>query len=109
MGKPGEFVCLGSLTPMFIVRSSADNVQQEKLSMSIDLPLDQMTLADKLETMERLWANISITPAAVPSPAWHQNVLTERKRLVAEGKVKFLDWDTAISQLRDELRANPPS
>ncbi|MCE9544832.1 MAG: addiction module protein [Planctomycetia bacterium] len=77
--------------------------------MSIELPLDQMTLADKLEAMERLWADISTVPAAVPSPAWHRDILAERKRLAAEGKVKFLDWDTAISQLRDELRANSPS
>jgi len=27
--------------------------------MSIDLPLDRMTLADKLEAMERLWADIA--------------------------------------------------
>jgi hypothetical protein len=77
--------------------------------MSIDLPLDRMTLADKLETMERLWADISKTPAAVPSPAWHKDILDERRRLVAEGKLSFLDWDTAISQLRDELRGNSPS
>jgi len=77
--------------------------------MSIELPLDQMTLADKLETMERLWADLSSAPAAVPSPAWHRDILAQRKRLVAEGKVTFLDWDTAILQLRDELRANPPS
>ena len=77
--------------------------------MSIELPLDQMTLADKLETMERLWTDISKTPATIPSPDWHRNILAERKRLVAEGKVKFLDWDTAISELRDELRAKSSS
>lgn len=77
--------------------------------MSIELPLDQMTLADKLETMELLWADISKTSAAIPSPDWHRDILAERKRLAAEGKLKFLDWDRAISELRDELRANSPS
>jgi len=77
--------------------------------MSIDLPLDRMTLADKLETMEQLWADISKTPAAVPSPAWHKTILDERRQLAAEGKLTFLDWETAISQLREELRGNPAS
>ena len=31
--------------------------------MSFDLPLDNMTLADKLEAMEVLWADISRKPA----------------------------------------------
>jgi len=74
--------------------------------MSIELPLDQMTLAEKLETMELLWADISKKPDDLPSPNWHQEILAERKRLVAEGKLKFLDWETAIAELREELRAD---
>ena len=74
--------------------------------MSIDLPLEKMTLADKLEAMELLWADISRQPADLPSPAWHQDVLDERRRLVAEGKLKFLDWDTAMTELREELRGD---
>ncbi len=75
--------------------------------MSINLPLDNMTLADKLEAMETLWADISRRPADLPSPDWHKDILNERRRLVAEGKLKFLDWDTAIADLRKELRGTP--
>jgi hypothetical protein len=74
--------------------------------MSIELPLDNMTLVDKLEAMEALWADISRKPADLPSPSWHKDILDERRQLVAKGKLKFLDWDTAIADLRDELRAN---
>lgn len=74
--------------------------------MSIDLPLEKMTFAEKLETMELLWANISRHPSDLPSPAWHRDVLEERRRLVAAGKLKFLDWDTAIAELREELRGD---
>ena len=74
--------------------------------MSIDIPLEKMTLADKLEAMEVLWADISKQPADLPSPGWHKNVLDERRRLVAEGKLKFIDWDTAIADLRRELRGD---
>jgi hypothetical protein len=71
--------------------------------MSIDLPLDNMTLVEKLEAMEVLWADISRKPADLPSPSWHKDILDERRQLVAEGKLKFLDWDTALADLRKEL------
>ena len=74
--------------------------------MSIDLPLSKMTLADKLEVMELLWADISRQPAELPSPAWHREILDERRRLVAEGKLRFLDWETALTELREELRGD---
>ena len=74
--------------------------------MSIDIPLEKMTLADKLEAMELLWADISRQPADLPSPSWHKDILDERRRLVAEGTLKFIDWDTAIADLRRELRGD---
>lgn len=77
--------------------------------MSVDLPLEKMALADKLEAMELLWADISRQPADLPSPIWHRDVLDERRRLVAEGKLKFLDWDTAIAKLREELHGDSPA
>jgi len=75
--------------------------------MPVVLPLETMTLAEKLEAMELLWADLSRQPAALPSPQWHREVLQERRRRVAEGTLKFLDWDTAIADLREELRGNP--
>lgn len=74
--------------------------------MSIELPLGTMTLAEKLEAMELLWADLSKEPAELPSPSWHRDVLNERRSLVAEGKLKFLDWDRAIAELREELRGD---
>lgn len=77
--------------------------------MSIDLPLDKMTLADKLATMEAIWADLSKRPDDLPSPEWHKEILEERRRLVAEGKLRFIEWDIAIADLRKELRGNSVS
>ena len=63
--------------------------------MSINLPLENKTLADRLGAMEALWAGISRIPADLPSPDWHKDILDERRRLVAVGKSKFLDWDSS--------------
>ncbi len=74
--------------------------------MSIELPLEKMTLADKLESMELLWADLARRPTDLPSPTWHKEVLEERRQLVTAGKLKFLDWDAAIADLREEVRGN---
>ena len=55
--------------------------------MTIQLPLDQMTLADKLQIMEVLWEDLSRKPNELPSPSWHRDVLRERKQLADAGQV----------------------
>lgn len=77
--------------------------------MHIELPLDKMSLSDKLEVMEALWESLSSSPQNLPSPEWHRNILLERKNLAEEKKLQFNDWDTAFKQLKDELRedSNP--
>jgi len=61
-----------------------------------------MSTPDKLRLMEDLWADLSCNE--VSSPAWHGDVLAERDRLMESGEEKFVDWDAAKQQLRDELR-----
>ena len=70
--------------------------------MSATIDLQQMSTPDKLRLMEDLWADLSCNE--VSSPAWHGDVLAERDRLMESGEEKFVDWDAAKQQLRDELR-----
>ncbi len=77
--------------------------------MSVQLPLDQMTLAEKLQVMETLWDDLSRRPEDLPSPDWHRELLQERKRLADEGRLKFLDWQTAFTELRNEVRGDSHS
>ncbi len=71
--------------------------------MDITLPLDQMTTTEKLRAMEALWADLSRDEEAVPSPAWHEDVLRDREERVKSGQEAFVDWDVAKKQLRDRL------
>ena len=43
------------------------------------LALSEMTLRDKLATTEALWEDLSRTPEAIESPAWHKEVLEQRQ------------------------------
>jgi hypothetical protein len=66
----------------------------------ISIPLDKMSLAEKLEAMEALWADLSRTPADVPVPQWHRDVLKAR----LESPATWLDWEQVKASLRDMAR-----
>lgn len=72
--------------------------------MSIRLPLDEMTVREKLAVMESLWEDLSRSPKDIESPEWHGRVLEERRRRVDEGTARFVDWETAKADIRDKLR-----
>jgi hypothetical protein len=59
------------------------------------LPLDQMTVAEKLQLMEVLWEDLSKNPDDVPSPEWHKDVLNECRRKAESGEEQFIDWEKA--------------
>ena len=71
--------------------------------MSIDLPLEKMTVDEKLDAMEAIWADLSRTPEQVPMPDWHKEELDRRRaRADAEPGV-FQDWEEAKREIRDQV------
>ena len=62
--------------------------------------IEQMTLAERLQTMELLWKAISNFPEQVASPAWHREVLAERKAKIKRGEAKFLSIDQVKKRLQ---------
>lgn len=72
--------------------------------MDAVLPLDKMTVEEKLRAMEVLWADLSRNADGFESPAWHADVLRERDQRIAEGKEPSADWDEAKRRLRQRLQ-----
>ena len=68
--------------------------------MSTNLPLDQMTVAEKLEAMEAIWESLCRNPVNVSSPEWHGEVLAERRRRLASGETTLSDWNEAKKRLQ---------
>lgn len=69
--------------------------------MSVEISLNKLTTAEKLELMERLWVDLSRHPHDVPSPAWHHTVLDERREAVRQGRTTFVAWEEARQRLLD--------
>ena len=100
----GQPIWLGRIR--FIHLQSGEQRIGGALTMTVDLPLAQMTVADKLLAMELLWADLSKDPAQVLSPAWHGDVLRSRREQVLQGEARFQGWDAAMDELRAELRGH---
>ena len=62
--------------------------------------IEQMSLEERLQTLELLWASLARTPDAVPSPDWHGEVLATRLAKVGRGEGEFL----SIPQLKQRLQ-----
>ena len=62
-----------------------------------------MTLQEKLAAMESLWEDLARSRESVESPTWHKDTLDERRRRIAEGKSRFIDWETTKAEIRKKL------
>jgi hypothetical protein len=71
--------------------------------MSASLPLNEMTVPEKLRIMEALWEDLSRNSDALVSPEWHESVLKEREERIASGQAEFVDWEKAKAEIRQRL------
>jgi len=69
--------------------------------MSVELPLDTMTVAEKLRLLEAIWDNLCRETGDVQSPDWHREVLEERRRRLESGQSTISTWTDAKARLRD--------
>ncbi len=69
--------------------------------MDVTLPLDQMTIAEKLRVLQEIWEDLCHMSEDVPSPSWHADVLRAREERIRQGKSEFVDWTEAKRKIRD--------
>jgi len=72
--------------------------------MQFTIPLKQMSVEDKLQAIEEIWADLADTPENVPSPHWHADVLRAREKRISEGKSHFLDIADAKRGVREQIK-----
>ena len=59
------------------------------------LPLKEMTVAEKIELMEKLWEELSSKDSSYAPPAWHGEVLAARKKMAERGEAGFTEWEVS--------------
>ncbi len=73
------------------------------MNTALSIPIETLSVPEKLVLMERLWEDLSRRPADIPLPNWHGDVLAERLAAVREGRTSFVAWDDAKKRLRERL------
>ena len=71
--------------------------------MANTLPLDKMSVEEKIQAMESLWEDLCSRAGGVASPAWHEDVLAERDAAHQRGEDAFEDWDEAKRYIRNKV------
>jgi len=65
------------------------------------LPLDQMSTAAKIRTMEMLWDDLCRRSDEISSPLWHNEVLAEREQAMLSGESAIEDWEIAKVKIKE--------
>ena len=71
--------------------------------MASTLPLEKMSVEEKLQAMESLWDDLCSKAGAVSSPAWHEDVLAARDAAQKRGDDQFEDWEAAKRNIRTKV------
>jgi len=57
-------------------------------AMSITIPLEKMSIEEKIQAMESIWDDLCNKADSIASPSWHKELLDERE----EGIKRGLEW-----------------
>jgi hypothetical protein len=71
--------------------------------MANTIPLEKMSVEEKLQAMESLWDDLCSKAGDMSSPAWHEDVLAERAAMQKCGEDAFEDWDAAKRSIRSKI------
>lgn len=69
----------------------------------VDLPVSHLSLAQKLDLMETLWAELTREERKLESPAWHGTVLKDQEEAFKAGKVSASDWEQAKKRIKKKV------
>lgn len=72
--------------------------------MNLAISLETMSVTEKLQAIEEIWADLAREDGEVPSPAWHREVLHSREQRVSDGTARFLDVDEAKRSVREQIK-----
>jgi len=58
--------------------------------VNVNLQIKEMSLKEKLMTMEALWDDLCHEEKEINSPEWHRDVLAKRTKVMESGTAEYL-------------------
>lgn len=65
----------------------------------MNLRISTMSTAEKLAAMEELWASLQSSSESIEPPAWHGEILAERREKIVNGETTF----STLKEVRERL------
>ncbi len=72
------------------------------MNAEVILPLEKMTVVEKLEIIDRIMEDFSQNASAMPSPAWHGEELRRREEALENGTDRFISLEEAEKRIREK-------
>ena len=69
--------------------------------MQIELSLNTMSVAEKVQLLERVWDDLCRESGNVRSPEWHAAILRDRQRQIESGAISVVPWADAKERLQN--------
>ncbi len=69
-------------------------------NMSLELPLNTMSVSEKVQLLEQVWDNLCHQSGDVRSPEWHAAILKERQQQIKDGRMTVSPWSEAKERLQ---------
>ena len=63
--------------------------------MEISIPIDKMSIDEKIQAMETIWEDLCQRAGSLSSPDWHSQLLQEREAGIKEGSEDFISLEKA--------------
>ena len=76
--------------------------------MSTVLPLEKMSIDEKLRALEELTIDLAKREQELPVPQWHLDLLRRREELVQEGKAQYVSLDTFKQMVAEDIARGRP-
>ena len=61
----------------------------------MNIPIDQMSVPEKLEAISLIWDSLGDTPEQIPVPDWQRDELKRRGERIDSGESNVSDWEEA--------------
>ena len=72
------------------------------MNTELVLPLETMTIAEKMDVIDRIMADLSRNSSAVPVIEWHGEMLEQRAEDLKNGTDHFLTLEEAEARIREK-------
>ncbi len=71
------------------------------MNAELVLPLERMTVAEKMDVIDRIMTDLSRNSSSVPVIDWHGEMLRQRERDLKDGTDEFITLEQAEARIRE--------